>query len=104
MYSEGKTAVITGSIRGFGFTMMGCSKDVIRRTVNLLQPRGGESGSDLDVRKEFAEVQLFKPWTPMCGLLCFGWENLTETGQTPVFELKYQEAYPLRFSLKGKNE
>jgi len=44
-------------------------------------------------RKEFVEVKLFKPWTPLLGLLRVGWENLTKTGQTPEFELHYQEAY-----------
>ncbi len=43
--------------------------------------------------KEFAEVKLFKPWTPLLGLLRVGWENLTKTGKTPQFELHYQEAY-----------
>ncbi len=44
-------------------------------------------------RKEFAEVRLFKPWTPLLGLLRVAWENLTGTGQTPEFELQYREAY-----------
>ena len=43
--------------------------------------------------KEFAEVKLFKPWTPLLGLIRVGWENLTKTGKTPQFELHYQEAY-----------
>lgn len=44
-------------------------------------------------RKEFAEVKLFKPWTPLLGLLRVGWENLTKTGETPEFELHEQEVY-----------
>jgi NAD(P)-dependent dehydrogenase (short-subunit alcohol dehydrogenase family) len=44
-------------------------------------------------RKEFAEVKLFKPWTPLFGLIRVGWENLTKTGKEPEFKLKYQEAY-----------
>lgn len=44
-------------------------------------------------RREFTEVKLFKPWTPLLGLLRVGWENLTKTGKTPEFELHYQEAY-----------
>lgn len=44
-------------------------------------------------RKEFAEVRLLKPWTPLLGLLRVAWENLTGTGQTPAFELQYQDAY-----------
>lgn len=44
-------------------------------------------------RKEFAEVRLFKPWTPLFGLIRVGWENLTKTGKTPAFELHEQEVY-----------
>ncbi|MBI5354710.1 MAG: SDR family oxidoreductase [Chloroflexi bacterium] len=53
-------------------------------------------------RKEFAEVRVMKPWTPLLGLLRVGWENLTKTGKTPEFELHYQEAYQPIF-IKGKN-
>ncbi|MFZ5809516.1 MAG: SDR family oxidoreductase [Chloroflexota bacterium] len=52
-------------------------------------------------RKEFVEVRLFKPWTPLLGLLRVGWENLTKTGKTPEFELHYQEAYRSPYSLNG---
>jgi NAD(P)-dependent dehydrogenase (short-subunit alcohol dehydrogenase family) len=44
-------------------------------------------------RKEFMEFQMFKPWTPMLGLLKVGWENLTKTGQEPEFTLHYEDAY-----------
>lgn len=44
-------------------------------------------------RSEFVEVKLFKPWTPLFGLIRVGWENLTKTGKTPEFKLKVQEAY-----------
>jgi glucose 1-dehydrogenase len=44
-------------------------------------------------RKEFIEVRLFKPWTPLLGLIRVGWENLTGTGKTPAFELHEQEVY-----------
>lgn len=54
--------------------------------------------------KEFAEVKLFKPWTPLLGLMRVGWENLTKTGKTPEFELHYQEAYQPKYLTKGKNE
>lgn len=47
-------------------------------------------------RKEFVEVKLFKPWTPLLGLLHVGWENITKTGKTPEFELHYQEAYQFK--------
>jgi NAD(P)-dependent dehydrogenase (short-subunit alcohol dehydrogenase family) len=52
-------------------------------------------------RKEFTEVKLFKPWTPMLGLMRVGWENLTKTGTSPEFELHYEEIYQPEF--KGKN-
>jgi len=48
-------------------------------------------------RREFTEVRLFKPWTPLLGLLRVGWENLTRTGKAPGFELHYQEAYQPKF-------
>ena len=44
-------------------------------------------------RREFGEVRLFKPWTPLFGLIRVGWENLTGTGKTPEFELHEQEVY-----------
>jgi glucose 1-dehydrogenase len=44
-------------------------------------------------RKEFSEVKLFKPWTPMLGLMRVSWENMTKTGKTPEFKLNYQDAY-----------
>jgi len=36
---------------------------------------------------------MFKPWTPMLGLLRVGWENLTKTGKTPEFNLTMEPAY-----------
>ncbi len=48
-------------------------------------------------RREFTEVKLLKPWTPLLGLLRVGWENLTKTGKTPEFELHYQEAYQPKY-------
>ena len=46
--------------------------------------------------KEFAEVQLFKPWTPLLGLIRVGWENLTKTGTTPTYEIHYRPAYQFK--------
>jgi len=54
-------------------------------------------------RKEFSEIRLFKPWTPILGLLRVGWENLTKTGVTPEFQLHYREAYRSIYLPKGKN-
>ncbi len=48
-------------------------------------------------RKEFTEVKLFKPWTPLLGLIRVGWENITKTGKNPEFELHYQEAYQSKY-------
>jgi NAD(P)-dependent dehydrogenase (short-subunit alcohol dehydrogenase family) len=48
-------------------------------------------------QKEFIEVKLFKPWTPLLGLLRVGWENLTKTGNRPEFELHYQPAYKSKY-------
>ena len=36
-------------------------------------------------------MRLFKPWTPLLGLLRVGWENLTKTGKTP--SLSYYELH-----------
>jgi short-subunit dehydrogenase len=48
-------------------------------------------------RKEFTEIKLFKPWTPLFGLIRVGWENITKTGKTPEFKLHYQEAYQSKY-------
>jgi NAD(P)-dependent dehydrogenase (short-subunit alcohol dehydrogenase family) len=44
-------------------------------------------------RTDFAEVRLFKPWTPLIGMLRIAWENITRTGTTPEFELHYEPGY-----------
>lgn len=44
-------------------------------------------------KKEFVEIRLMKPWTPMLGLLRVGWENITKTGETPHFELQVKEPF-----------
>src|SRR5215213_7971748 len=54
--------------------------------------------------KDFMEVRLFKPWTPLLGLTRMGWENLTKTGQTPEFELNYRPAYKSRYASNRKHE
>jgi glucose 1-dehydrogenase len=53
-------------------------------------------------RKEFTEVKLFKPWTPLLGLIRAGWENLTKTGKAPEFELCYQEVYKSKYLSERK--
>ena len=42
---------------------------------------------------EFVEYRVFKPWSPLFGLLRVAWENLTHTGLRPEFELKFEEVY-----------
>ena len=44
-------------------------------------------------RREFAEIHVMKPWTPMLGLLRVAWENITHTGKTPKYELRYEDSY-----------
>jgi len=43
--------------------------------------------------REFTEIHVMKPWTPMLGLLRVLWENLTKTGRTPEYKLHYEESY-----------
>jgi NAD(P)-dependent dehydrogenase (short-subunit alcohol dehydrogenase family) len=43
--------------------------------------------------RAFAEYRLFKPWTPLWGLIRMAWENLTNTGKAPEFELHYEPGY-----------
>lgn len=50
-------------------------------------------------KKEFTEFQLFKPWTPLLGLLRVTWQNITKTGKPPKYELHYEPAY--RFNKKS---
>lgn len=52
--------------------------------------------------REFAEVQLFKPWTPLFGLIRVGWENLTKTGSTPEYKMHYQPAYQSKYASEVK--
>ena len=54
--------------------------------------------------KEFMEVRLFKPWTPLLGLTRIGWENLTKTGKTPEFQLNYRPAYKSKYASNRKHE
>ena len=46
-----------------------------------------------DQRSEFLEVRLFKPWTPLAGMLRVAWENITKTGTRPEFELRFEPGY-----------
>ncbi|MFN2120653.1 MAG: SDR family oxidoreductase [Anaerolineales bacterium] len=44
-------------------------------------------------RRPFVEYRLFKPWTPLVGLVRITWQNITRTGKTPAFKLKFIPAY-----------
>lgn len=46
-----------------------------------------------DNHREFAEIHVMKPWTPMLGLLRVMWENITKTGKKPKYELHYKDSY-----------
>jgi len=47
-------------------------------------------------KKDFEENQLFKPWTPLLGLLRVRWENLMKTAKTPKHELHFKSAYKFK--------
>jgi hypothetical protein len=44
-------------------------------------------------RKEFTEIHVMKPWTPMLGLLRVSWENITKTSKTPKYQLHFEDSY-----------
>ncbi len=77
-------------LKNFGFVLRFLGRPAKYAADRLVKTIAGN-------RKEFTEVKLFKPWTPLLGLLRVGWENLTKTGKTPEFELHYQEAYQPKF-------
>jgi NAD(P)-dependent dehydrogenase (short-subunit alcohol dehydrogenase family) len=73
-------------LKNFGFVLRFLGKPAKYASDKLVK-------AVINQRGEFVEVKLFKPWTPLLGLIRVGWENLTKTGKTPEFELNYQEAY-----------
>jgi glucose 1-dehydrogenase len=77
-------------LKNFGFVLRFLSKPAKYSANELVKAIKGN-------RKEFAEVKLFKPWTPLLGLIRMGWENLTKTGKAPEFEMRYQEVYQPKF-------
>ena len=83
-------------MKNFGFVLRFLSKPVGYSAGKLVKTIASQ-------HKEFAEIRLFKPWTPLLGLLRVGWENLTKTGKTPEFELHYQPAYQSKYLTKEKN-
>jgi NAD(P)-dependent dehydrogenase (short-subunit alcohol dehydrogenase family) len=86
-----KTPIVIGErgramMKNYAFVLRllaGPPEKAAEKLVSLLQAN----------RKPFTEVRLFKPWTPMLGMLRIAWENLTGTGRTPDFEIKIQPPY-----------
>jgi NAD(P)-dependent dehydrogenase (short-subunit alcohol dehydrogenase family) len=82
-------------------------KDLMKRYDFVLRFLAGTPGNAAEKlaqaistqKKDFAEIQLFKPWTPFLGILRVTWENLTKTGKAPKYELHYEPAY--RFDKKS---
>jgi NAD(P)-dependent dehydrogenase (short-subunit alcohol dehydrogenase family) len=77
-------------LKNFGFVLRFLGRPAKYASDKLVKAVANQRG-------EFVEVKLFKPWTPLFGLVRVGWENLTKTGKTPEFEMKYQEAYQPKF-------
>ena len=73
-------------MKNFGFVLRFLAKPADEPARKLVDMIAGN-------RKEFLEVQMFKPWTPMLGLLRVAWENITKTGDRPEFTVQYEEAY-----------
>ena len=83
-------------LKNYGFVLRllaGSPEKAAERLVSLLSSN----------RREFLEYRTFKPWSPFFGLLRVAWENLTQTGKTPEFELRYQEPYQPDDRPQGKN-
>jgi hypothetical protein len=78
-----------GQMKNFGFVLRFLGKPAEEAAAQLVKAISSQ-------RKEFVEYQMFKPWTPLLGLLRVGWENLTKTGKTPEFTIKYEPAYEYR--------
>jgi NAD(P)-dependent dehydrogenase (short-subunit alcohol dehydrogenase family) len=43
--------------------------------------------------KEFLEYRMLRAWTIMLSLMRVGWEDLTKTGNTPEYTLRYEDPY-----------
>jgi NAD(P)-dependent dehydrogenase (short-subunit alcohol dehydrogenase family) len=76
-------------MKNFGFVLRFLGKPAEEAAAQLVRMIASQ-------RKEFVEYQMFKPWTPMLGLLKVGWENLTKTGKTPEFTLTNEPAYEFK--------
>ena len=83
-------------------TIMGeAARDMMKNYAFVLRMLGGSpehaagklASAVATQRKDFAEVRLFKHWTPLTGMLRIAWENITRTGREPEFELHYEPGY-----------
>ncbi len=54
-------------------------------------------------KREFVEIHVMKPWTPLLGLIRVGWENLTKTGTRPEYFARYVDAYRPDFRQTQEN-
>lgn len=73
-------------LKNFGFVLRFLSQPAeipARQLVRMMAAQG----------REFVEYRVFKPWSPLFGLLRVAWENLTQTGLRPEFELKFEAPY-----------
>ena len=73
-------------MKNFGFVLRFLSRPAELAARQLVKSVAGQ-------RKEFAEFQMFKPWTPLVGLLRVKWEDLTGTGVKPEYVIKNEPAY-----------
>jgi NAD(P)-dependent dehydrogenase (short-subunit alcohol dehydrogenase family) len=73
-------------LKNFGFVLRLLGKPAEIPARQLVRMMAGQ-------RREFVEYRVFKPWSPLLGLLRVAWENLTNTGLRPKFELKFEESY-----------
>jgi NAD(P)-dependent dehydrogenase (short-subunit alcohol dehydrogenase family) len=73
-------------LRNFGFVLRFLGQPAQIPARRLVRMMAGQ-------RREFVEYRVFKPWSPLFGLLRVAWENLTKTGLRPEFELKFEESY-----------
>ena len=114
------TRTLAEEIRGSGVRLLGFSPGMLLTDMLTAPAVVGEAGRDMmksygfvlrmlasdpgqaagrlvaavaRQRAEFAELRLFKPWTPLAGLLRIAWENVTGTGRRPAFDLRYEPAY-----------
>jgi glucose 1-dehydrogenase len=76
-------------LTNFGFVLRFLSQPADVPARQLVRTIAGQ-------HKEFVEFQMFKPWTPLLGLLRVKWEDLTHTGKAPEFVLKNEPAYQFK--------